>query len=105
MIDLNYFTEELKSDGFEVMVFIDVNKPLDHKVCAQSHHHKYKYEKCFHIDGSIDGLIATYIKKYGPSNILANRHLQSKQTDFVLATPGIALFVDAICLLDFDVIF
>jgi hypothetical protein len=26
MIDLEYFTEELKADGFEVVVFIDANK-------------------------------------------------------------------------------
>jgi hypothetical protein len=32
MIDLEYFTEELKTDGFEVVVFIDANEPLGHRV-------------------------------------------------------------------------
>jgi hypothetical protein len=41
MIDLKYFTEELKADGFEVVVFIDSNEPIDHRVHAQNHDHKY----------------------------------------------------------------
>jgi hypothetical protein len=117
MIGLEYFTEELKADGFEVVVFIDANKPIDHRVRAQNHDHKYKLDKVFHIDGSIDGSISTYIQNCGLSNILSechaesgadipNTHLRgSKQIDFVLATPGIALFIQFIGLLDFDVIF
>jgi hypothetical protein len=31
MIDLEYFTEELKTDGFEVAVLIDANETLDHR--------------------------------------------------------------------------
>jgi hypothetical protein len=59
MIALEYFTEELKTDGFEVVVFIDANEKLDHRVRSQNHDHKYKSDKGFHIDGSIDGSIAT----------------------------------------------
>jgi hypothetical protein len=47
MIDLEYFTEELKADGFEVVVFIDPNEPLDHRVRVKNHQHKYKSEKRF----------------------------------------------------------
>jgi hypothetical protein len=43
MIDLEYFTEELKTDGFEVVVFIDANEPIDHRVRAQNHDHKYMH--------------------------------------------------------------
>jgi hypothetical protein len=32
MIDLEYFTEELKLDGFEVVVFIEADEPIDHSV-------------------------------------------------------------------------
>jgi hypothetical protein len=42
MIDLKYFTEELKADGFEAVVFIDTNKPIDHRVRAQHHDHNHK---------------------------------------------------------------
>jgi hypothetical protein len=117
MIDLEYFTEELKTDGFEVVVLIDANKPIDHSVRAHSHQHNYKTNNGFHIDGLIYGAITTYIQNCGLINILAkhhaaldaeipNTHLRgSKQIDFVLATPGIALFIDPIGLLDFDVIF
>jgi hypothetical protein len=117
MIDLKYFTEELTSDGFEVVVFIDANEPIDHIVCAQNHDHKYKSENGFHIDGLIDGSITTYTQNCGLSNILTDRHAEpgaeipnthlrgSKQIDFVLVTPGIAIFIHSIGLLDFDVIF
>jgi hypothetical protein len=117
MIDLEYFTEELKTDGFEVVVFIDANKTLDHRVRSQNHDHKYKSDKRFHIDGSIDGSIATYTQNCGLSNILSERHTESgadipnthlrgsKQIDFVLTTDGIAPFIQLIGLLDFDVIF
>jgi hypothetical protein len=117
MIDLKYFTEELKTDGFEVVVFIDANEPLDHRVRSQNHDHKYKSDKGFHIDGSIDGSIATSTQNCGMINILSERHAESgaeipnthlrrsKQIDFVLTTAGIALFIQSIGLLDFDVIF
>jgi hypothetical protein len=117
MIDLEYFTEELKADGFEVVVFIYANEPIDHRVRAQNHDHKYKSESGFQIDGLIDGSIATNIQKCGLSYILAERHAESgaeipntylrglEQIDFVLATPGIALSIQSIGLLDFDVIF
>jgi hypothetical protein len=42
MIDLEYFTEELKTDGFEVVVFIDAKETLEHRVRSQNHDHKYK---------------------------------------------------------------
>jgi hypothetical protein len=117
MIDLEYFTEELKTDGFKVVLFIDSNEPLDHRFCSQNHDHKYKLDKGFHIYGSIDGYIATYIKNCGLSNIFSESHAESgadipnthlrgsKQIDFVLTTAGIPLFIQSIGLLDFDVIF
>jgi hypothetical protein len=102
MIDLEYFTEGLKTDGFEVVVFINANETLDHRVRSKNHDHKYKSYKGFHIDGSIDGSIATYTQNCGLSNILSERHAESgayipnthlrgsKQIDFVLTTAGIA---------------
>jgi hypothetical protein len=117
MIDLEYFTEELRTDDFEVVVFIDANEPLDHRVRSQNHDHKYKSDKVFHIDGSINVSIAIYIQNCGLSNILSERYAESgaeipnthlrgsKQIDFVLTTAGIALFIQLIGLLDFDVIF
>jgi hypothetical protein len=117
MIDLEYFTEELKTDGFEVAVFIDANETLEHRFRSQNHYHKYKSDKGFHINGSIDGSIATYTHHCGLSNILSERHAEtgtaipntnlrgSKQIDFVLTTAGIAPFIRAIGLLDFDVVF
>jgi hypothetical protein len=96
MIDLEYFTEDLTSDGFEVVVFIDANEPIDHRVRAHNHDHKYKSESGVHIDGPIDGSIETYIQNCGLSNMPAechaesgaeipNTHLRgSKQIDFFL---------------------
>jgi hypothetical protein len=98
-------------------VFIDANETLDHRFRSQNHDHKYKSDKGFHIDGSIDGSIATYTHNCGLSNTLSERHAEtgtdipnthlrgSKQIDFVLTTTGIAPFIQAIGLLDFDVVF
>jgi hypothetical protein len=117
MIDLEYFTEELKTDGFEVAVFIDENETLDHQFRSQNHDHKYKSDKGFHIDGSINGSIATYTRNCGLSNTLSERHAEtgtsipnthlrgSKQIDLALATSDIVPFIRAIGLLDFDVVF
>jgi hypothetical protein len=117
MIDMEYFSEELKTDGFEAAVFIDANKMLDHQFRSKNHNQKYKSDKGFHIDGSIDGSIATYTHNCGLSNTLSERHAEtgtdipnthligSKQIDFVLTTAGIVPFIQAIGLLDFDVVF
>jgi hypothetical protein len=113
----NTLPEKLKSDGFEAVVFINVNEPIDHSVHGQSHQHKYRSDNGFHIDGLIDGSMTTYVQNCGPSNILAKHQAKSdaeipnthqiglKKIDFMLATPGIALFIDTIGLLYFDVIF
>jgi hypothetical protein len=77
MINLVYFTEELKIDGFEVAVFIDANETLEHRFCSQNHDHKYKSDKGFHIDGSIDGSIVTYTRNCGLSNTLSERHAET----------------------------
>jgi hypothetical protein len=60
-------TTKNPADGFEVVVFIDANEPIYHSVRG----HKYKSNNGFHIDGSINGSIATYIRNCGLSNILA----------------------------------
>jgi hypothetical protein len=105
MIDLEYFTEELKTDGFEVAVFIDAKETLEHRFRSQNHDHKYNPDKGFHIDGSIDGSIATYTRNCGLNNTLSERHAEtgtaipnthlrgSRQIDFVLTTAGIAPFI------------
>jgi hypothetical protein len=98
-------------------VFIDAKEMLDHRVHLQNHDHKYKSDKGFHIDGSIDGSIATYTHNCGLRNIMSechaesgagipNTHLRgSKKIDFVLTTAGIAPFIQSIGLLGFDIIF
>jgi hypothetical protein len=74
MIDLEYFTEELKADVFEVVVFDDTIEPIDHSVREQSHQDKYKSDSGFHICGSIDGSITTYIRNCGLINTLTELH-------------------------------
>jgi hypothetical protein len=98
-------------------VFIDANEMLEHRFSSQNHDHKYKSDKGFHIDGYIDGSIATYTHNYGlrntlsehhttPGTAIPNTHLRGlRQIDFVLTTAGIATFFQAIGILDFDVVF
>jgi hypothetical protein len=45
MIDFEYFTEELNTDGFKVAVFIDANETLENRFRLKNHAHKYKSDK------------------------------------------------------------
>jgi hypothetical protein len=48
--------------ALKLFVFIDANEPINHRVRAQNHDHKYKSKNGFNIDGSIDGSLTTYIQ-------------------------------------------
>jgi hypothetical protein len=98
-------------------VFDDAKKTLDHRFRSHNHDHKYKLDKGFHIDGSIDSSIATYTHNCGLIYTLSERHAKTgtaipnthlrglKRIEFVFTTAGIGPFIRAIGLLDFDVVF
>jgi hypothetical protein len=115
LIDLQYFVQELQSQDLqhEVFVMIDANQDEDQQYCDQGHPTQYMTSNYFHVDGSIDGSLRTFMGKCGLRNALRefhggfvpNTHMRgSTQIDFVLTTGGLTDSIEAIGLLDCSVL-
>jgi hypothetical protein len=109
IIDLQYFIQELQQEGEEVILFRDENQYDQHMYRPQEHNACFKTRKEFHIDGSIDGSLSTFISNCGLTNTLMdvyaeqvpNTHVrESKQIDVALVMYGIRPCNKAIGLLD-----
>jgi hypothetical protein len=61
LIDLQYHVEKLEEDGHEVLIFMDANQAEEQVYQAQTHNEKYVTQKGFHVDGSIDGSLQSFI--------------------------------------------
>jgi hypothetical protein len=72
LIDLQYFVQELQSQDLkhEVIVMNDVNQDEDHQYCDQGHTAQYVTRKQFHVDGSIDVSIHSFMGNCGLRNAL-----------------------------------
>jgi hypothetical protein len=84
---------------------IYVNQDKDQQYCDQGHTVQYVTRKHFHVDGSIDGSLHTFMDNCGLRNVLRefhggvvpNTHMRgSKQIDFVLATGGLTDSIESI---------
>jgi hypothetical protein len=115
LIDLQYFVQELQSQDLqhEVVVMIDANQDEDQQYCDQGHTTQYTTSKYFHVDGSIDGSLHTFMGSIGLRNalrefhggVVPNTHTRgSKQIDFVLTTGRLTDSIEAIGLLDCSVL-
>jgi hypothetical protein len=60
-IDLQYFMEELKENGNEVLILMDANQAEEQTFQPQTHTTKLFKNKGFHIDGSIDVSLNSFI--------------------------------------------
>jgi hypothetical protein len=100
LIDLQYFVQELQSQDLqhEVIVMIDANQDEDQQYCYQGYTTQYMTSNYFHVDGSIDDSLHTFMGNCGLRNALREFHGRvvpntnmrgSKQTDFVLTTGGL----------------
>jgi hypothetical protein len=100
LIDLQYFVQELQSQDLqhEVIVIIDANQDEDQQYCDQGHTAQYVTSKHFHVNGSIDGSLHTFMGNCGLRNalrefhggVVPNTHMRGlKQIDFVLTTGGL----------------
>jgi hypothetical protein len=90
---------------------IDANQGEDKQYCDQGHTTQYVTSKHFHVDGSIDGSLHSFMGNCGLRNarnvlrefhggVLPNTHMRgSKQIDFVLTTDGLTDSITAISLL------
>jgi hypothetical protein len=109
LIDLQYFVQELQQEGHDVILFLDANQDEHHIYRSQEHNECFKTKCGFHVDGSIDGLLRTFVANCGLTNSLTNVHSEqvpkthvrgSKQIDFDLVMDGIRPCIKTIRLLD-----
>jgi predicted AAA+ superfamily ATPase len=70
LIDLQYHVEKLKTYGHEVLIFMDTTQAEEQVYQAPKHNEKFVTKKVFHVDGSIDGSLQSFIQKCGLINVL-----------------------------------
>jgi hypothetical protein len=108
-VDLQYFVQELQQEGEEVILFLDAKQDDQKTYRPQELNECFKTRNGFHVDGSIDGSIHTFMDNCGLTNVLMDVHAEqvpnthvrgSKQIDFNLVTDGIRTCIQAISLLD-----
>jgi hypothetical protein len=92
---LEYLVKDLKDDNHEVLIFMDANENETHQFQSKTHDAKFVTKHGFHVDGSIDGSLHTFMRNYGLFNVITelnegtspNTHNRgSQQIDFILAT-------------------
>jgi hypothetical protein len=113
LIDLQYHVEFLKSNGHEVLILIDDNQAEKQVYQAQTHNETFVTQKGFHVDGSIDGSLQSFIQNCGMIDVLRRMnegvvpttHTRgSVQIDFPLITDGLEEHVLDVGLLDGSVL-
>jgi hypothetical protein len=95
LIDMEYFVKDLKYANQEVLIFMDANENERHRFQAQTHDVKSVTKHGFHVDGSIDGSLHTFMQNCGLLNVIKelsdgatpNTHNRgSQQINFILAS-------------------
>jgi hypothetical protein len=98
LIDLQYHVEKHKPDGHEVLIFMNANQAEEQVYQAPTHNEKLVTKKGFHVDGSIDGSLQSFIQNCGLVNVLQRMHggvvpnthrRGSAQIEFPLITYGL----------------
>jgi hypothetical protein len=74
LIDFQYFLEELKENGHEVLSLMDANQTEEQTFQPQIHNTKLVKKKGFHVDGSIDGSLKIFMRNCGLINVLRQMH-------------------------------
>jgi hypothetical protein len=113
MIDIQYFVQDLQEKGHEIIVMIGANQPEGQYYQSQLHNENFRIAHGFHIDGSIDGSIQTFMSKCGLDNaitlmhdgVVHNTHIRgSSQIDFPLTSAGLREYIEEVGLLDSSVL-
>jgi hypothetical protein len=95
LIDMEYFVKDLKDANHEVLIFMDANENETPRFQAQTHDVKSVTKHGFHVDGSIDGSLHTFMRNCGLLNVIKelnegstpNTHNRgSQQINFILAS-------------------
>jgi hypothetical protein len=109
LIDLQHLVQELQQEGEEVILFLDANQDDQQRYRPQEKNECLKTRTRFHVDGSIDGSLRTFMANCGLTNALTDVHSEqvpnthvrgSNQIDFALVTDGIRPCIKSIGLLD-----
>jgi hypothetical protein len=67
---LQYFVEKLKANGHEVLILMESNQAAEQTYQLQSHNIKLFTKKGFHVDGTIDGSLQTFMQNCGLINVM-----------------------------------
>jgi hypothetical protein len=109
LIDLQYLVQELQQEGEEVILFLYADQDYQQVYRTQECNECLKTKSEFHVDGSIDGSIRTFMTNCWLTNALTDVHSEqvpnthvrgSKQIYIALVTDGIRPCIKAIGLLD-----
>jgi hypothetical protein len=74
LIDLQYHAEKLKTDGHEELIFMYANQTEEQLYQTPTHNEKFVTKKGFHVGGSIDGSLQSFIHNCGLINVLRRMH-------------------------------
>jgi hypothetical protein len=109
MIDIQYFVQNLQEKGHEIIVMIDTNQSEGQYYQSQLHNGKIRTAQGFHVDGSIDRSIQTFISKCGLDNaitlmhdgLVPNTHMRgSSHIDFPLTSAVLREYIKKVGILD-----
>jgi hypothetical protein len=73
-IDLQYFVKKLKATGNEALILMEANQAEAQTYQQQTYNIKLVMKKGFHLDGTIDGSLQTFMQNCGLTNILRQMH-------------------------------
>jgi hypothetical protein len=113
MIDIQYFVQDLQEKVHEIIVMIYANQLEGQYYQSKLHNEKIRTKQGFHVDGSIDGSIQTFMSNCGLDNVITlmhdgvvpNTHMRgSSQIDFPLTSAGLREYIEKVGLLDNSVL-
>jgi fructose-1,6-bisphosphatase/inositol monophosphatase family enzyme len=112
MLDLEYFVEELRDEGHEVVIFMDANQTSLDVINNKITFLNSNQIRVFNIEGTIDSLLKNFVQNKGLHNILNTKHgeenrssiqsLGSSAIDYVYVLEGLLEHVVGIGMLNFD---
>jgi hypothetical protein len=70
LIDLEYLVKDLKDANHEVLIFMDADENETHQFKAQTHDVNFLTKHGFHVFGSINGLLHTFMRNCGLLNVI-----------------------------------
>jgi hypothetical protein len=73
-IDLQYFMEDLKLKGHDVLLLMDASQSEEQTFQPHIHNTKFVTKKGFHVDGSIDRSLNSFMQNCGLLNIMRQLH-------------------------------